>query len=760
MQQLARYALGLIALAVLISHAAHFYHLNLITRLDAIVYDSKLRLTMPQGIDERIVIINIDEKSLAEIGRWPWGRDRLAELVTKAFENYGIVLLGIDVILAERDESSGLKVLETLARGPLRSNAQFESALIDLRPELDYDRRFADTLRKYPVIVGFNFANGGKDNAIGALPAPALPADAFKGRDMHLASWNSYSGNRQEFLEASLGAGHNNGLPDLDGVSRRIPLLVEYDGNYYEALSLAMARAAIGNPKPALSFQDRPWLTRTGYDAIECIELKTGRGTVRIPVDAHAGALIPYRGEQGSFRYYSAGDLLATRIPQDALRGKIALLGATAQGLLDLRSTPVGEAYPGVEIHANLVSGILDGRIKATHPYLIGAEITLLLVVGLIMVFWLPRYSPLTATLGFLALLAIVIEMNVALWQYGNVVMPLASVLLLILIVYALNMAFGYFVESHAKRRLTRLFGQYVPPELVTEMSRNPDHYDMEGRSAELTVLFADIRGFTAFSEELAPQALARMMNEYFSAMTAVIRESRGTLDKYVGDAIMAFWGAPVEDSLHARHAVIAGLHMQARLPQLNAVLEPRGLPRLAIGIGINSGPMTVGDMGSLERKAYTVLGDAVNLGNRLEALTAYYEVGILIGEATQRLLPDIVCREIDRVRVKGRAASVAVYEPVGRESDVDDATKAEIALWQAALGLYRDRQWDAAEARIMELAASAPERRLYALYLQRIVKLREQSPASPWDGVWQFARQDWPMGELGGGKSRPQNLV
>ncbi|MCK7582670.1 MAG: adenylate/guanylate cyclase domain-containing protein [Chromatiales bacterium] len=188
----------------------------------------------------------------------------------------------------------------------------------------------------------------------------------------------------------------------------------------------------------------------------------------------------------------------------------------------------------------------------------------------------------------------------------------------------------------------------------------------MEGRSAELTVLFADIRSFTALSEGLSPQELARLMNEYFSAMTAVIRENRGTLDKYVGDAIMAFWGAPVDDALHARHAVAAGLQMQRRLTQINVQFETRGWPKLAIGVGINTGVMTVGDMGSRERKAYTVLGDAVNLGSRFEGLTAHYGVGIIIGEATQRLLRDMVCREIDRVRVKGRAASVAIFEPVG----------------------------------------------------------------------------------------------
>jgi len=740
-QQFARYALGLIALAVLLGHAANFYQIDLITRLDAIVYDTKLRFTMPRGIDERVVILNIDEKSLTEIGRWAWSRDRLADLVTTAFDRYGIVLLGMDAVFSEPDQSSGLKVLEDLARGRLQSDTPFQSALSELRPTLDYDRRFAEVIRKYPVILGFYFADSGEGPAIGALPPPVLPRDALHGHRVDLAAWTSYTGNRPEFQQAAIGAGHNNGLPDIDGVSRRIPLIVEYAGNYYAALSLAMVRAAIGNPQPQVSLQKGAWLSGAGYDTLDAIDLPSGRGTVRIPVGRHADVLIPYRGEQGSFRYYSAADVLAERLPEGALRGKIAILGTTAQGLLDLRSTPVDEAYPGVEVQANLVSGMLDGRLKASPPYLLGVEVTLLTLVGLVMLFWLPNYSPRNATLGSAALLVIVIGMNLALWQYANLAAQLASVLLLTVLLYGLHMSFGYFFESTSRRRLAKLFGQYVPPELVKEMSRNPDRYDMEGRSAELTVLFADIRGFTSLSEGLAPQALARLMNDFFSVMTAVIREHRGTLDKYIGDAIMAFWGAPVDDALHARHAVISALQMQSKLGEVNADFGRRGLPKLAIGIGINTGTMTVGDMGSRERKAYTVLGDAVNLAGRLVALTAYYGVPIIIGEATQSFVPDIVCRELDRVRVKGRGESVAIYEPIGVASELSEPAKAELALWHDALAQYRAQQWSAAVVSLQHLAALAPERRLYVLYLERITKLREQPLSAAWDGVWQFMR-------------------
>lgn len=738
-QNFSRYALGLLMLAVLVGHAAGFYSLGFIGRLDAILYDVKLRLTMPSTIDERIVILDIDEKSLAEIGRWPWSRDRLAQLVTKAFERYGVVLMGMDVLFAEADESSGLGVLEQLAHGPLRADEPFQAALGALRPVLDYDRQFAHAIAKYPVILGFALTNGARGTSTGTLPAPVLTAEAFKGHRVAVTTWERYSGNREEFQRAALGGGHYSGLADFDGLSRRVPLIAEFAGNYYEALSLAVARAAIGNPKPVPSFPSSAFLLRAGYDAVEAIELTTGRGTVRIPVDAQGRTLIPYRGPQGSYRYYSASDLLAERIPKDALRGKIAFLGTTAPGLLDLRASPVGEVYPGVEVHANVVSAILDGTLKSEPAYGQGVDVTLLVIIALVMLVWLPAFSPLRATLAAIALVGLLAGLNLVLWQYANLVLPLASVSVLTLLFYALDMSFGYFFEIHAKQRLAKLFGQYVPPELVEEMSKNPDHYDMEGRSAELTVLFADIRGFTALSQGLAPQAMARLMNEYFSAMTEVIRMNRGTLDKYIGDAIMAFWGAPVDDALHARHAVITALQMQRKLAEVNGAFEARGWPRLAIGIGINTGIMTVGDMGSRDRKAYTILGDPVNLADRLEGLTAYYGAGIIVGEATQQVLPDIVCRDLDCVRVKGRAGSVRIYEPIGVAGTVGESVQHELARWLQALTAYRARDWDAAEAILRELVASAPGRRLYSVYLERIASLRVRPAANSWDGVWQF---------------------
>jgi adenylate cyclase len=738
-QHIVRYALGFVVLLLLLGHAARFYQLGFINRLDAIIYDTKVRLTMPQSVDERVVILDIDEKSLGEIGRWPWGRDRVSHLVKKLFDQHGITLLGFDVVFAEPDESSGLKVLDALARNELKDSAQYQTALQALRSQLDHDGRFAETLKDRPVILGYYLSGRSDGVSSGALPVPVLPEGSFTGRNIPFTVWANHGGNLAEFQKAALSGGHFNPLVDFDGISRRVPLLAEYKGQYYEALSLAMVRALIGQPKVVPWFPEDHWFSNKGYQGMEAIDLPTARDTMRIPVDENVAALIPYRGYQGSYRYYSIADIMADRVKPGELKGKIALIGTTAPGLLDLRATPVGEAYPGVEIHANLITGMLDGAIKLKPPYVLGAEVVLLLLAGLAMVLLLPLLSPLRATLASLVVLLFVVTVNFVFWHYGNLVLPLGSSILMVLALFALNMSYGYFVESRSKRQFTELFGQYVPPELVEEMSRNPESYSMDGRKAELTVLFSDIRGFTTISEGLGPDELTRLMNEYLSAMTEVVRRNRGTLDKYIGDAIMAFWGAPVSDVQHARHAVVTAMQMQAALPAVNKAFTAKGWPEIKIGVGVNTGEMTVGDMGSSVRKAYTVMGDAVNLGSRLEGITKQYGVGILVGEGARKAIKDIVFREVDRVQVKGKEEPIVIYEPIGLEGEVGKALQEEIKLWNQALRHYRAQEWDQVEVALLNLTRMAPERGLYGKYMERIAQLRKEPPEAGWKGVWKF---------------------
>lgn len=733
---LVRYALGLTLLLVLLGHASRVNEIGLINSLDAIIYDKMIAVTMPQDKDERIVIVDIDEKSLAELGRWPWGRDRLAALLDRLFDVYGVALVGFDVVFAEPDGSSGLASLDRLAEKQLKDDASFQAALRALRPELDHDARFAATLSKRPVVLGYYFSSMAGGLNTGMLPSSILPAGSFAGRRIAFSRWTSYGANLPAFQQNAATAGHMNPLLDFDGISRRVPLLAEYGGQYYDALSLAMVRTLLGFPKVEPGYPEESFFSSKRYSDIEWLDLPTAKGTLRIPVDENAAALIPYRGRQGSFLYLSAADVLAHRVAADQLTGKMVLIGTTAPGLMDLRATPVGAAYPGVEIHANLIAGILDGNLKHRPGYVMGANVLMLIVSGGIMVFLLPLLSPLRATLVALGILLAGIAIYMAFWHLANLVLPLAGGLILVAILYAINMSWGYFVESKTKRQLTDLFGQYVPPELVDEMARTPESYNMEGRKAELTVLFSDIRGFTSISEGMQPDQLAMLMNEYLGTMTEVIRAQRGTLDKYIGDAIMAFWGAPVDDPHHARHAVVSAIEMQATLSQFNKQLSAKGWPELKIGIGINTGMVTVGDMGSPVRKAYTVLGDAVNLASRLEGITKQYGVGIIVGESTRRQLAgEIAFREIDRVRVKGKEEPVAIFEPVAPAGQVPPAVQDELRLWQQTLRAYRAQDWEQAELVLLNLARLSP-RPLYDIYGERIAEFRQNPPGPGWDGT------------------------
>lgn len=732
-----RILLGVALLLVFLAHSAGWWRLRAIDQLEAIAYDLRLLLTMPRTVDPRVVIIDIDEKSLAEEGRWPWRRDRLALLVDKVFDRHHAAVLGFDVFFSERDESSGLEVLRQLGEGELKGNAQYRSALEAIAPKLEYDRVFAQALAGRPVVLGFYFSSlltGKEGIAIGAIPKPVLPAGTFTGKRIDFSSFPGYGGNLPELQAAAASAGYVTPWTDPDGVHRSVPMLAEYKGAYYEPLALAVVRLLMGSPPVKPGYPADGLLTRN-YPGLEWLEV----GNLRIPLDRGANALVPYRGPEHSFRYVSATDVLHDRVPVDQLEDKIALVGTTAPGLQDLRSTPVGPLYPGVEIHASLIGGMLDGTIKQKPPYVLGAEVFLLLVTGVIMAVLLPFLNPLKATLVTLGVLAAVVAGNLAIWNSGNLVLPLASGLLMVVMLYALNMSYGYFVETRVKRQITSRFGQYVPPEIAEEMSRDPERFSMEGESRELTVLFSDVRDFTSLSEGLDPKALSRLMNAYLTPMTEVIYGHRGTIDKYMGDAIMAFWGAPIEDKDHARNAVVAGLEMQITLKSLDAEFRANGWRPLSIGIGLNTGRMSVGNMGSAVRVAYTVMGDAVNLASRLESLTKKYGVTMIIGEETRKAVPDVVVRELDRVRVKGKDEPVAIFEPIGLQGSVDKETLDRLKLFAQALKFYRAQDWDKAELQLINLQKIDPESGLYKEFIRRIARFRSDPPPRNWDGVFDF---------------------
>jgi len=733
-QHIVRIGLGLVIVLLFIGHAVKLYQVGIVSQLDHIIYDARLRLTMPGGIDERIVILDIDERSLQEVSRWPWPRDVMASVVTKLFDEHQVAILAFDLVFAEPDFSSGIKRLDELATKDLKEMPGFAEAYEKLRPRLDNDGLFAKAIKGRPVVLGYYLNSDRGAKAIGAIPAPVLPRGTFASRDVSFTTWAGYGGNLPEFQRSAASGGHFNPVVDFDGVVRRVPMLAEHEGEYYEALSLAVMRTLLGFPKVEPGYPpDR--LLKRGYASLEWLQV----GPLTIPVDETASALVPFRGAKFSFRYIGLADVVKDRVPPGSLKGKIAIVGTSAPGLLDLRSTPVESVYPGVEMHANLIAGMLDRSIKQKPNYIVGAEVILLLIGGIALALLMPVLSPLRAMLVSIVAMALIIGLNVVVWTQGDTVLPLASSLLMTVGLFTTNMAYGYFVESRSKRQFTELFGQYVPPELVDKMAEDPEKYSMEGRSEQLTVLFSDIVGFTSISEALNPKDLSAFINEYLTSMSLVIREHRGTLDKYIGDAIMAFWGAPMADPDHARQGVLAALAMQARLLEINKLVSARGWPPIRIGIGLNSGTMSVGDMGSKVRRAYTVMGDAVNLGSRLEGLTREYGVGVIVGQGTRDLVKDGVFRELDRVRVKGKDEPVAIFEAVGIEGAVDRKILDEMKLWHQCLKQYRAQDLDQAEVSLLNLTRMNPDHKLYKEFSLRVTQMRASPPGPGWDGVMTF---------------------
>lgn len=573
-----------------------------------------------------------------------------------------------------------------------------------------------------PVVLGYYFNSEERAVRANVLPRPTLPKGTFDGRRVSFFHWTGFTGNLQPYVANAAAAGHFSPVVDSDGVLRRVPMLAEFEGEYFEALPLAVIRTyyarRLGTApavEPGYHGRDLEWLAV---------------GPLVIPVDENAAALVPYRGAGRSFPYIPLADVVKDRVPVDALKGRIVLVGATAPALQDLRSTPVDAAFPGVEVHANMIAGMVDETLMRRPWFTDGAEAVLLLIGGMALALLIPLLSALWATALVALGIGLIVAFNVAVWSLGQTVLPLASSILMALALYTMNMAYGYFVESRSKRLIAQRFREYVPPEVVAKMERNPARYDAP-RDAELTILFSDVRDFTRTSESLDAEALREYINEYLTAMSAIIRSRhRGTLDKYIGDAIMAFWGAPMDDPQHARNAVLAALDMQRECTLLNERFAARGWPTLRIGVGLNSGRVRVGDMGSQVRRAYTAMGDAVNVASRLEGRTKYYGIGILAGEATRALAPDVLFREVDRIRVKGREGAITVYEPLGLASEAGPEVRAELELWDQMLAALRAGHWAEAERDLAELGRRAPQHALYRVYAERLDALRRAPPA------------------------------
>ena len=736
---LIRLGISFAVFLVFMIHVSGAMRLRLLEAADNFSYDARIRLTLTHTGDPRVVVVDMDERSLAAEG-WPWPRDKLGLFVSELFDRYQARALGFDMVFSEPDDRA-MNALDALSKNELADLPGMAQRVEQVHDRLNYDLRFAEALKGRPVVMGYSFKAfvPEQEKAItGGVCPPLMDKNTTRQYVVDFIKAAGYTGSLAMLQEASAHCGFfDNPRVDDDGVFRRVPLVEMHDGQIYPSLALALTRLSLGDPALELEFE--PPDVRTSLH-LERVRL----GPVVAPVDGEVAVYVPYRGPPYTFKYISATDVLHAAVkPPDVLKGAVVLFGATAAGLLDFRTTPVAGVHPGVEVHANIVSGLLDGDIRQKAPYYSGIETTLLLLVTLALAWGFSRLSALgSAGLG-LALIIAIAALAFGLWDTAKFIMPLGMPVMFTLTVFMAHLLYGYFIESRGKREISKLFGQYVPPELVEEMAAHPEQISMEGESRDMTVLFSDVRNFTSISEKLEAKDLAAMMNAYLTKQTAVVQKHRGTIDKYIGDAIMSFWGAPLADKDHVIHGVQAGMDMLTAVRELDEDFVKRGWPKLNIGVGINSGKMNVGNMGSEFRMAYTVMGDSVNLGARLEGLTKEYGVGLLISEYTRNQLPgDWAFREVDFVIVKGKHEPVGIYEPLGLKDQLDPGLRNDLARHRGAMKLYRAQKWDEAETEFFNLKSGERPHHLYDVFLERILFLRENPPGPKWDGAFTFTHK------------------
>lgn len=700
---------------------------HLVERVELLAYDLRLNLSLPsQSIDKRIVIVDIDEKSLQAEGHWPWARNKISRLVEQLFAN-GATVVAFDMVFPENEPNRAIEVAQRL-NGHITDRHVLD--ILHKQANLfDNDAVLASALSQYDTVLGFTLQPEASKRT-GALPAPLVLETPLSVSDIPLKSADGFVANNSTIQSSLQHAGFFSVEPDIDGVIRRVPLIMRHDNAIYPSLALESLRLYL------LAERVRPVVATDGKRLlIEGIAL----GEIIIPTDTFGNVVIPYRGVRGSFPYISATDVLASKNDLSALNGAIVLIGTTATGLFDLRATPVDPVYPGVEVHANVISAMLDNHFPVEPSWADGSNFVGMLLLGFLLALLLPSLAPVMMLMVSTVVLALLALFNFWLWESRGLIFQIALPILLVLSLTALNVAYGFIKESIGKRHLKEMFGQYVPPQLVEEMSLNPESFGFEGESRVMTVLFSDVRNFTTISESLTASRLKALLNEFFTPMTRIIFNNRGTIDKYVGDMVMAFWGAPVKDEEHAYHAVVTAMEMIQETNHLQPIFRDKGFPAVNIGIGINSGTMNVGDMGSTYRRAYTVIGDAVNLASRLEAATKYYNVPIIVGEKTYELTKKtILYRELDLIKVKGKEHAVHIYQPVCLANSATPELMHEIEVSNNGIEFYRAANWLEARAHFEQLLEHALSRRLGEIYLERISALEGQILPSDWSGVYE----------------------
>lgn len=663
-------ALSVLLAAISISTVLLLYYTqnSFLEAFEAKTYDLRFKdLRGPIPPSPNIGIIAIDEKSIAELGRYPWSRDHYARLLDR-LSAAKVKAVMFDVFFPER---------ETVAHDQLFAGATKRAGNVVLGVVFDFDR------------------NGRATTITRSLP---------------------------EIERGAIGVGHINQMPDDDGVIRRNPLLIEKDGKQIPALGLMAAMLALGETK----------FVPGNFDI--------ALGERHIPVDSEYRMWINYVGGPGVYPRYSFTDVLNGRIPADELKGKILFLGATALGIYDMRVTPFSGNTPGVELHATIADDIISERYIRQGGIESLIDMVFIVAMGALAYYLTTRlrlHSSIPATIVLLAgYIWFTYYMFVA-GQWINMIYPIMSAIVAVLV----GSSFRYLVLERSAREMRTMFSSYLSPKLVARLEKDPEAAKIGGDNKEVTVLFTDIKGFTSFSEAHPPQEVVSRLNGYLGAMVQVIEQHDGTIDKFIGDGIMAYWGAPLAQPDHAKLAIDCIKAIHERMKELRAQWQAEGLEAFTIRGGIQSGEVVAGNVGLAGKKMeYTVIGDTVNQAARLEGTAKFYGVTYLVGEDTYQRTREICrYRELDKIRVVGKHLPVTIYEPLEGLSALDETTARR---FEAALALYRSREWEKARAAFKAVLDVAPDDKPSRIYFERCEYFNQNPPPDDWDGVFNRAEK------------------
>jgi adenylate cyclase len=699
--------------------------------LRLIAFDS-YQILSPASYDPEIPVrvVDVDEESLAKIGQWPWPRTVLADLLDRLTER-GAAVVVFDMIFAEPDQTSPEQALDRFEPGQ-----RAEIAAI-IGPQRSHDAIFAERIAGSNAVL----ATALSSRATGVPPAKAGYAAAGDDPLNFLTRFAGATTNLAMFDAVASGIGSINWTPDRDQVIRRVPLMFRVGDNYVPSLITESLRAAQGASTYVLKASNASGETAYG-EATGINHIRVG--DIEIPTDSDAGIWLRFRPSNFG-TYLPAWKVLAGEVDPAEIQGRIMLIGTSAPGLIDLRATPLDASIAGVEIHAQAIEHILSGRSITRPDYAQALELSIVVAIGILIAFFLPRLTASqSAFVGVLVVAFLLVGGWLAFSRWGMLLDPSFPALALFMLISAAT-AYVYRRVEQQRGEVRRAFAHYVSPSVVDELIAHPEKLELGGVVRELTLLFCDVRNFTAISERFTAAELTRFINSLLTPLTDIILGNKGTIDKYMGDAIMAFWNAPLDDADHAANACRSAVAMVIRVEALNETWRAedeaagRKFVPVAIGIGINSGEALVGNLGSDQRFDYSCLGDEVNVASRLEGLSKYYGMSVVVGEATATLQKALPIMELDLIRVKGRARPSRIYTLVDALRAEKQQTDALLPLHNAMLDALRCKEFERAEGLIGECRALgiASLESYYRTYLARIEQYREEPPPADWDGAY-----------------------